>query len=190
LPGAIPALVNLLNKGTYRGKKNAIVALFGLLLFPGNHPRVLATGIIPILIDLLIDEREDLVNDCVGVLAKIAERREGTKMILRSSSDVLQKLVQVLHSASSRSGKEYSVSLMLFLCLNGGQKVIKQLDGLPLLMPSLYSIIAGGPPQASKKARTLINHIHQIYDQDQDQDQDHSISALTSPLHDQMVHAL
>lgn len=185
IPEAIPALVNLLKRGTYRAKKNAMVAMFGLLLFPGNHSRILATGVIPVLNDLLKDEREDLVTDCVGVLAKLSEGKEGTNAILRSSSDVLPRLVKVLESSTSRSSKEYSVSLMLFLCINGGPKVIKQLESMPLLMPSLYSIITGGPPQASKKARSLVNHIHHIYDQDYP-----IVPQTTQPVQDRVVPAL
>lgn len=166
IPGAIPALVHLLRRGGYRGKKNAIVALFGLLLSPGNQLRVVAAGATRALVDLLADEREDLVNDCVGVLAKIAERQEGADAILAASPDVLRSLVEVLHSSTSRSGREYCVSVMLSLCDSGGAEVVGLLEKMPLLMPALYSVVAGGPPHASKKARSLLNYIHQFHDQE------------------------
>ncbi|KAJ6794942.1 ubiquitin-protein ligase [Iris pallida] len=188
IPGAIPALVHLLRRGGYRGKKNAIVALFGLLLSPGNQLRAVAAGAARALVDLLGDEREDLVNDCVGVLAKMAERQEGADAILAASPDVLQSLVGVLQSSTSRSGREYCVSVMLSLCDSCGAKVVGLLEKMPLLMPALYSVVAGGPPHASKKARSLVNYIHRFHDQEDFP----SAAALPPPppaAQDRVVHA-
>ncbi|MQL89737.1 hypothetical protein Taro_022315, partial [Colocasia esculenta] len=82
MPEAIPALVALLQRESIRGKKNAAVALFGLLLVPGNHRKVLAAGAVSILIEQLSSDREDLVGDCLAVLAALAESPEGTYAIL------------------------------------------------------------------------------------------------------------
>ncbi|XP_027069348.1 U-box domain-containing protein 19-like [Coffea arabica] len=49
IPDAIPSLVELLRDGTDRGKKNALVTIFGLLLCPENHRRVFVAGLVPLL---------------------------------------------------------------------------------------------------------------------------------------------
>ncbi|KAM0943154.1 putative adaptor protein Cbl domain superfamily [Dioscorea sansibarensis] len=161
-PEAIPALVDLLKRGTYRGKKNAVVTLFGLLLFPGNLPKVIAADALPVLIRTLSIDREDLIDDTTAVLAKISEKPEGAKAILRSSA--LPLLVQVLRSSTSRSGKEHCVAVLLSLCNNGGTKVARLLDEFTTLMPSLYSLLTEGSPHTAKKARALLNHLHHFHE--------------------------
>uniref|UniRef100_A0A1D1XMS8 RING-type E3 ubiquitin transferase n=1 Tax=Anthurium amnicola TaxID=1678845 RepID=A0A1D1XMS8_9ARAE len=157
-PDAIPTLVELLRNGSIRGKKNAAVALLGLLLFSGNHGRVVATGVVSDLINLLSSDREDLVGECLAVLAALAERREGAQAILRSSA--VPALVKILQSPSSRVGKEYCVSVLLHLCSNGGTRVVSLLDGVPSLVPALYMVLAEGSQRAAKKASTLISILH------------------------------
>ncbi|PKU71511.1 U-box domain-containing protein 19-like [Dendrobium catenatum] len=181
IPEAIPSLVQLLKNGTYRAKKNAIVTIYSLLLFSGNQAKILAADTVAVIAELLESEEdeEDLVTDCVGVLAKIAERPDGTNEIIKSC--VLSHLVHVLRSSSSSSGREYCVSALLSICKNGGDKAMSLLEKMPLLMPSLYSLLSDGSRQASKKARSLLNYIHQFNDQ------------RYSPVlafHDPIVHAL
>ncbi|KAJ8471766.1 hypothetical protein OPV22_026109 [Ensete ventricosum] len=161
---ATPTLVELLREGTYRGRKNAIVTLYGLLLCPDNLRKILAAGAIPALTTILSSDRADLVNDAVAVLAKIAEGHDGTTAILKSSA--VPHLVGFLRSSTSRSGRENCVSALLSLCNNGGAKVVSLLEQMPVLMPSLYSLVTEGSPQAGKKARSLLNHIHHLHDQE------------------------
>ncbi|KAG0465242.1 hypothetical protein HPP92_019406 [Vanilla planifolia] len=161
IPDAIPSLVELLKSGTFRGKKNAIVTIYGLLLFPGNHPKILAAGAVAVISDLLGADDEDLVADCVGVLAKIAERPEGTDAILNHSTAVPQ-IVHALRSSTCKSGTENCVSALLSLCKNDRVAALSLLEKTPLLMPSLYKVVADGSPQACKKARSLLNCIHQF----------------------------
>ncbi|WOL19872.1 hypothetical protein Cni_G28674 [Canna indica] len=178
MPDAIPTLVELAREGTYRGKKNAVVTLFGLLLHQQNQPKVLQAGAIPALVGLLAGEREDLVNDAVAVLARIAEWRDGTKALLNCSA--IPHLVEFLRSTSSRSGRENCVSALLSLCINGGEKVVSLLEKMPVLMPSLYSLVTDGSPQAGKKARSLLNHIHHLSDQ-------RDLALMASSAQDQQI---
>ncbi|KAG9448717.1 hypothetical protein H6P81_008682 [Aristolochia fimbriata] len=159
LPEAIPSLVFLLKHGSARGKKNAIVAMFGLLLFPGNHPRVLAAGAVPPLLNLLTSDRTDLVDDGLAVLAALAEKPEGTTEILRASA--IPVLMGILQSSSSRTGKEHCVSVLLSLCVNGGSEVISVLRKTPSLMVSLYSSLTEGTARTGKKASSLLNILHE-----------------------------
>ncbi|KAG1326974.1 U-box domain-containing protein 19 [Cocos nucifera] len=180
IPEAIPTLVELLRDGMYRGKKNALVALFGLLLYHGNHPKVWEAGAIPVLTNLLSSEMEDLVIDSTAVLEKIAEGKEGTSAILRY--DVIPHVVEVLQSTTSRSGRESCVSILLSLCNNGGPKVVSILEKMPSLMPSLYSLVIEGSPIAGKKTRSLLNHIHSFQEQGYP-------AIFTQPVQNPVVHS-
>ncbi|KAJ4974452.1 hypothetical protein NE237_007626 [Protea cynaroides] len=161
IPEAIPSLVELIRDGNTRGKKNAVVAILGLLVFPGNHRRVLAAGPVPSLVNLLTySHREDLVTDSLAVLAKLAEKPDGTIAIQGTSA--LPLLVGILNSSISWAAKEHCVSLLLSLC-NGGSKVVSLLQSNPSLMASLYAVLTDGTSRASKKASSLISILHEFH---------------------------
>ena len=151
---AIPALVDLLKNGTVRGKRNAAVAIVRLLLHPPNYTKVIAAGAISELLDLLSSEREDLVGDCLALLAALAEKPEGAFQILQSSE--VPSFVSILLSHSSKSGKEYCLSLLLHLCKVGGEKVVTLLEKIPSLVPALRLLLSEGSSRVSKKASSLI----------------------------------
>ncbi|XP_077249111.1 U-box domain-containing protein 19-like, partial [Tasmannia lanceolata] len=118
IPEAIPALVGLIRNGSYRTKKNAVVALFVLLIFPANHHRALSVGVVPSLINLLASEREDL-------------NPEGANAIVMASA--IPVLVAALRSLASRTGREYCVSILMSLCINGGMEVVSILQKMSSL---------------------------------------------------------
>ncbi|KAI4336125.1 hypothetical protein L6164_014693 [Bauhinia variegata] len=154
-PEAIPALVQLIKEGTTQGKKNAVVAIFGLLFLPKNHQRVLAAGIVPALLDILASsEKADLVTDSLAVLAVLAESVEGSYAILKASPFPL--ITGILQSLTSPAGKEHCVSILQSLCVNVGAEVASVLAKDLSLMPWLYSLLAHGTSHATKKARSLI----------------------------------
>ncbi|KAI7996306.1 U-box domain-containing protein 19 [Camellia lanceoleosa] len=160
-PGAIQALTELLKDGADRSKKNALVAIFGLLMYPDNQRRVLSAGLVPLLANLLKSfDREDLITDSLAVLATIAEKQDGTTAILRTGA--LPVIVEILNSIASRAGKEYCVSLLLALCVNGGDNVVRVLVKNQSLMAPLYSLLTGGTSRASKKANSLIRILHEF----------------------------
>uniref|UniRef100_A0A5B7BX72 RING-type E3 ubiquitin transferase n=1 Tax=Davidia involucrata TaxID=16924 RepID=A0A5B7BX72_DAVIN len=163
IPEAIPALVELLRDGTDRGKKNSLVAIFGLLMYPDNHLRVLAAGLVPLLVNLLTSfGRDDLITDSLAILATLAEKPEGTMAILRTGA--LNLIMGVLGSSTSRAGNEYCVSLLLALCINGGADVVPLLVKNPSLMGPLYSLLSEGTSRASKKASSLIRILHEFHE--------------------------
>ncbi|CDP00177.1 unnamed protein product [Coffea canephora] len=159
IPDAIPSLVELVRDGADRGKKNALVTIFGLLLCPENHRRVFAAGLVPLLVDLISScEREDLVTDSLAVLANLADNPDGTTSIL--SSGALPMIVEVLGSSSSMAAREYCVSLLLSFCTHGGADAVIVLVKNPSLMGALYSQLTEGTTRASKKASSLIKILH------------------------------
>ncbi|KAF8399277.1 hypothetical protein HHK36_015142 [Tetracentron sinense] len=181
-PEAIPALVELIRDGTPRGKKNSVVAIFGLLLFPGNHQRVLAAGAVPLLVDLLnSSDRVDLINDSLAVLSTLAEKPDGTVAILHTSA--LPLIVGNLQSSTSQARKEFCVSLLLSLCINCGAEVVPVLEKNPSLIASLYSLLTEGSSRSSKKAGSLIKILHEFHNR-------RSSDLITPALpQEQFVHA-
>lgn len=161
-PEAITGLVDLISIGTACGKKNAIVAIFGLILHPENHRRAIDAGIVPLIVDVLTSSahKDELKSDSLAVLAKLAEQIDGTFTIMQSSA--LDIIVGLLQSLNSRGGKEHCVSILLSLCSNGGEEVIARLIKDSSLMSSLYSLITDGTTLASKKARSLIKILQQF----------------------------
>ncbi|XP_004236118.1 U-box domain-containing protein 19-like [Solanum lycopersicum] len=154
-PEVFPALVDLINYGTSCGKKNAIVAMFGLLLSYRNHERALGAGTVPALVNLLTSsDKVELNTDALAVLATLAERTEGSFAILEASA--LRVILDQLQNTTSRAGREYCVSILLSLCVNSGAEVIASLVREKALMPLLYSLLTEGTSQAKKRTRSLI----------------------------------
>lgn len=160
---AIPALIRLIKDGSYRSKKNGLVAIFGLLKHAENHRRVIEGGAVPLLVGILKgSENEDLITDSLAVLATLAEKREGMFAIIEEEG--LHVAVEILSCSSSRVGREHCVGLLLSLSLNGGEEVVGYLVKSPSLMGSLYSQLSEGTSRARKKASALIRILHDFYE--------------------------
>lgn len=163
IPESIPSLIELIKGTNHHAKKNALVAIFGLLTYPDNHKRVLAAGTVSLLIELLRSaDREYLITDSLAVLSSLAQNPDGCIAILRGGA--LNLIIGTLNSSSSRAGKEFCVSLLLALCINGGAVVVSVLVKNPSLMVSLYSLLNEGTSRASKKASALIRILHEFYE--------------------------
>jgi hypothetical protein len=170
IPEAIPGLIELIGKGPDRGKKNALVSIFTLLMHHGNHSKVLAAGAVPALVNLLESgtDIEEFKVDSLAILAALAEKPDGTVAILRCRR-ALHWVVEVLESSvASRAGKEHCVSLLLALCMNGGAEVVAPLVESSSLMRSLYNLYSllgqEGSSRASKKASALIRVLHEFFE--------------------------
>ncbi|CAO2206696.1 unnamed protein product [Urochloa humidicola] len=173
IPEAIPTLVALARHGAYRGRKNALVSLYGLLQCADAHARAVSAGAVPAIAGLLLgsggagdDREEDLAVDAVGLLARLAERPAGARAVA-ASSELMTRLVGFLGEPASRAAREHCASLLAALGRHGGDGVLALLGKLPGLMPALYALIADGAPPAVKKARWLVNEIHRHYEQRQ-----------------------
>lgn len=180
IPWTIPVLMELLVEGTFRAKKNALVTILGLLMYPDNHWRVLSAGVVPLLLNLLRSlQREDLITDCLAVLATLAENHDGAMAIL--SARALHQIAEVFGISTTRSVKEHCVSLLLYLCINGGADVVRVLVKNQALMVPLYELLADGSPRAGRKASSLIRIIQEF-------DEKSSSGLMNLPLHHQFIH--
>ncbi|XP_062190900.1 U-box domain-containing protein 19-like [Phragmites australis] len=169
IPEAIPTLVHLVREGAYRGRKNALVSLYGLLQCVDGHGKAVSAGAVAVVAGLLSaggDRGDDLALDAIALLARLAEQPAGARAVVASSA-LVTRLVDFLGEEASRSAKEHCVALLASLGRHGGDKVLALLGKLPGLMPALYALIADGSPQAGKKARWLVNEIHRHYEQRQ-----------------------
>ncbi|EOA39747.1 hypothetical protein CARUB_v10008393mg [Capsella rubella] len=164
-PDSISGLMKIVKGEDYGGsaKRNALLAVMGLLMQSDNHWRVLAAGAVPILLDLLRSEEigGELTADCLATLAKLAEYPDGTIGVIRRGG--LKLAVKILSSSDvSPAVKQHSVGLILNLCLNGGRDVVGVLVKNSLVMGSLYTVLSNGEYGGSKKASALIRMIHEF----------------------------
>ncbi|TYJ07326.1 hypothetical protein E1A91_A12G297700v1 [Gossypium mustelinum] len=159
----IPALVDLIKEGTPCGKKNGVVALFGLALYHGNRQRVIDAGTIPLLLHIIASSNKDeLIVDSLALLATLVECLDGTLAILQASSFPL--ITRILQSTTSQAGKEHCVSIFLSCCNNGGDEAVAVLAKDTSVMSSLYSVTTDGTALASKKARSLVKMLHKFHE--------------------------
>ncbi|KAI3696516.1 hypothetical protein L1987_79534 [Smallanthus sonchifolius] len=162
IPRSIPVLMELVLDGTDRCKKNALVAILGLLMYPENHWKALAAGVVPLLINQLRSSHqcEDLVTDSLAILATLADNPNGAMLIL--SCGALDVILDVVGSTTSKASREYCVALLLAMCTNGGTDVVRVLVSNSSLMGPLYSLLTEGSARASKKASSLIRILHEF----------------------------
>ncbi|KAG6418469.1 hypothetical protein SASPL_120673 [Salvia splendens] len=153
-PRVIPALVRLLGEGTAAGKRDAATALFNLALFNANRGKVILSGAVPLLIELLTDDKAGITDDALAVLSLLLGCAQGLEEIQRSR-DLVPLLIDLLRFGSSR-GKENAITLLLGLCKDGGEEVAPRLLMNPYSIPSLQRLTADGSLKARRKADALL----------------------------------
>ncbi|XP_023525988.1 U-box domain-containing protein 19-like [Cucurbita pepo subsp. pepo] len=159
-PEALMGLMNLLKEDSDRSKKNAMVAIYGLLTHPENHRKVLSIGAVPSLVNLLeTSDRETLIADSMEILATLAEKPEGAAAIMRCGA--LSLTMEFMSSCSSSAGREYSVCLLLALCIHGGCEVVRIVAKSEAVISSLYIIIREGTARGRRKAGSLMRILHE-----------------------------
>jgi hypothetical protein len=153
-PRAVPALVGLLREGTPAGKRDAATALFNLAVYNANKAIVVVAGAVPVLVDLLMDDKASITDDVLSVLALLLGCSEGLEEI-RKSRVLVPLLIDLLRFGSLK-GKENSIALLLGLCKDGGEEVARRLLLNPRSIPSLRSMAAYGSIRAGRKADALL----------------------------------
>lgn len=162
-PSAIPALVGLLGEGTTAGKRDAATALFNLALYDVNKMKVVLAGAVPLLINLLMDDKAGITDDALAVLALLLGNSEGLKEI-RKSRVFVPLLVDLLRFGSTK-GKENSITLLLGLCKDSGEEVAGKLLMNPRSIPSLQQLAANGSLRARRKADALLRLLNRCCSQ-------------------------
>ncbi|KAF9596506.1 hypothetical protein IFM89_012237 [Coptis chinensis] len=162
-PRAIPALVGLLKEGTTVGKRDAATALFNLAVYNANKASVVVAGAVPLLIELLMDDKAGITDDALAVLALLSGCIEGLEEI-RENRVVVPLLIDLLRFGSPK-GRENSVTLLLGLCRNGGEELARRLLIHPHSIPSLQCLVSDGSLKARRKADALLRLLNRYCSQ-------------------------
>ncbi|KAK7276413.1 hypothetical protein RIF29_17552 [Crotalaria pallida] len=162
-PRAIPALVGLLREGTPTGKRDAATALFNLAVYNPNKVTIVKAGAIPVLVELLIDDKAGITDDALAVLALLLSYSKGLEEI-RNSKALVPLLIDLLRFGSVK-GKENSITLLLGLCKEEGELVARRLLANPRSVPSLQSLAADGSLRARRKADALLRLLNRCCSQ-------------------------
>ncbi|KAJ0551541.1 putative U box domain, armadillo-like helical, Zinc finger, RING/FYVE/PHD-type [Helianthus annuus] len=162
-PKAIPSLVGLLRDGTTAGKRDAATALFNLVVYSVNKVNVVVSGAVPLLIDLLMDDKAGITDDALAVLSLLLGCSEGLEEI-RKSKSLVPILIDLLRFGSPK-GKENALTLLLGLCKDGGDEVARRLLMNPRGIPSLQSLAADGSMKAQRKADALLRLLNRCCSQ-------------------------
>ncbi|KAM7270009.1 hypothetical protein ACFE04_029223 [Oxalis oulophora] len=162
-PGAIPALVGLLKDGTTAGKRDAAAALFNLAVYSANKKCVVIAGAVPVLIELLMDDKAGITDDALAVLALVMGCIEGLDEI-RKSRVLVPLLIDLLRYGSAK-GKENSITILLGLSKEGGEEVARRLLMNPRSIPSLQSLSSDGSLRARRKSEALLRLLNRCCSQ-------------------------
>ncbi|KAH8496859.1 hypothetical protein H0E87_019553 [Populus deltoides] len=162
-PRAFSALVGLLREGTSAGKKDAASALFNLSVYEANKASVVVAGAVPLLVEMLMDDKAGITDDALALLALLLCCSEGLEEI-RKSKVLVPLLIDLLRFGSTK-GKENSITLLLGLCKDGGEEVARRLLINPRSIPSLQSLSADGSLKARRKADALLRLLNRCCSQ-------------------------
>uniref|UniRef100_A0A7N0RJQ9 RING-type E3 ubiquitin transferase n=1 Tax=Kalanchoe fedtschenkoi TaxID=63787 RepID=A0A7N0RJQ9_KALFE len=164
-PRAITALVELIKEGNTPGKRDAAMALLNLVAYNANKAAAVVAGAVPLLIELLMDDKAGITDDALSVLTLLMACTKGLEQI--SKSRVLIPLLIDLLRFGSLKGKENSITLLLGLCKNDGEDVARRLLLNPRSIPSLQSLSADGSLRARRKAEAVLRLLNRCCSQSQ-----------------------
>ncbi|XP_011001054.1 PREDICTED: U-box domain-containing protein 17-like [Populus euphratica] len=162
-PRAFSALVGLLREGTATGKKDAVSALFNLSVYNANKASVVFAGAVPLLIELLMDDKAGITDDALTLLVLLSGCSEGLEEI-RQSRILIPMVIDILRFGSTK-GKESSITLLLGLCKDGGEEFARCLLINPRSIPSLQSLSSDGSLKARRKADALLRLLNRCCSQ-------------------------
>ncbi|KAA8526248.1 hypothetical protein F0562_008549 [Nyssa sinensis] len=149
--GAVEALVGLLRKGTPRGKKDAVNALYNLCTHLDNCPRMIDAGAVTALVEAL--ETEGVAEEAAGALGLLVRQPFGAEELRREEMAV-PRLVEMMRRGTSR-GMENAVSTLLELCRVGGSAATERVAKVPAFAHLLKILLYTGTNRTRRKAASL-----------------------------------
>lgn len=161
-PGAIEALVELLQSGSSRGKKDAATALFNLCIYQGNKGKAVRAGLVPILLELLMETESGMVDEALAILAILSGHPEGKAAI--GAASAIPVLVGVIRNGSPRN-KENAAAVMVHLC-NGEHQQLHLAEAQEQGIVSLLEELAeSGTDRGKRKAMQLLERMNRFLKQ-------------------------
>jgi len=151
-PGAVEELASMLTRGTPRGKKDAVMALFNLSTHPESSSRMLESSAVVALIESL---RNDTVSEeAAGALALLMKQPTIVHLV-GSSETVITSLVGLMRRGTPK-GKENAVSALYEICRRGGSTLAQRVAKIPGLNTVIQNITLTGTKRAKKKASLIV----------------------------------
>ncbi|KAG5025230.1 hypothetical protein JHK86_021144 [Glycine max] len=149
--GAVEALAWLLQKGTQRGKKDAVTALFNLSTHTENCLRMIEAGAVKAMVVAL--GNEVVAEEAAGALVLIVRQPVGAMAVVREEA-AITGLIGMMRCGTPR-GKENAVAALLELCRSGGAAATQRVVRVPALAGLLQTLLFTGTKRARRKAASL-----------------------------------
>ncbi|KAK6116015.1 hypothetical protein DH2020_008284 [Rehmannia glutinosa] len=111
--GAIPPLVDLLEGGNFRGKKDACTALYSLCSVKENKMKAVQAGIMKPLVEMMSDLGSNMVDKSAFVLSLLVSVAEARAALVEEGG--IPVLVEIVEVGTQRQ-KEIAVAILLQLC--------------------------------------------------------------------------
>lgn len=158
--GAIPFLVDLLETGGIRGKKDAATALYMLCSSASsreNKARAVQAGVVRPLLELMADPESGMVDKAAYVLAAVVvgvpEAR--VKVVEEGGVPVLVEMVET----GTQRHKEIAADVLLYVCEESvAYRGMVSREGA---LPPLVALSQSGSSRGKKKAEALIELLRQ-----------------------------
>ncbi|CAN6250930.1 unnamed protein product [Urochloa humidicola] len=151
-PGAVEELASMLTRGTPRGKKDAVMALFNLSTHPESSSRMLESSAV---VALIVSLRNDTVSEeAAGALALLMKQPTIVHLV-GSSETVITSLVGLMRRGTPK-GKENAVSALYEICRRGGSSLAQRVARIPGLNTVIQNITLTGTKRAKKKASLIV----------------------------------
>jgi Armadillo/beta-catenin-like repeat len=126
----LSSLISLLRSPvSSQSTKDALKALFGILLYPLNRPTLVELGAVSALFSLIVkDGRDGIVEDVTAVIAQIAGCSESVDAFRKVAGvRILADLIDPMTGVSERS-RENAVAALLNLVTAGGERAAEDLS--------------------------------------------------------------
>ncbi|KAJ3692113.1 hypothetical protein LUZ60_012463 [Juncus effusus] len=151
-PGAVKSLSTLLKKGTPRGRKDAVMALFNLSTHPESWTVMLESGAVVSLAQSLITD--SVSEEAAGALAlltknpQVAQAAAGVETTLPSLIGIMKR--------GNPKGKENAIAALQEICRRCGPVITQRVARTAGLGPLVQGIILTGTKRARRKAGVLV----------------------------------
>lgn len=131
----VKPLVNLLERGSPRGKKDAAAALYRLSSNDENKRRIVRAGASRPLVGFMSikEDKDGMVDKAIAILGNLVSIEEGRVSFVEEKG--ILSLMQVLQTGSERS-KGLAISILSQLCIHSSKhrSLVLQKEPLPTLM--------------------------------------------------------
>ncbi|CAN0927414.1 U-box domain-containing protein 15 [Linum grandiflorum] len=147
----IPPLVDLLQRGTMRGKKDALTALFNLCLNDSNKEKAIEAGIVDPLLQLLKDRNLNMIDETLSIFLLLASHPEGRNAV--GQLPFIEMLVGFMAEGTPKN-KECATSVLLELGSGNSNYMLMALQFGAY--EHLVEMSESGTDRGKRKANSLI----------------------------------